>query len=69
MAQKVNFVFALRQILQKFHRKRIGSLGIAVVKGKYGGVLVVEPPKHPHIPLFSQEIPKDPANLIDGETV
>jgi len=28
----------------------IGSLGIAGVWGRYGDILVVPPPKHPHIP-------------------
>jgi hypothetical protein len=29
--------------------KTMGSLGIAGVRGRYGGILV-EPPKYPHIP-------------------
>jgi len=37
------------------------SLGIAGVRGRCGGILVVEPPKYPHIlSLSTTEIPKDP---------
>jgi hypothetical protein len=35
-----------------------GFLGTTVVKERCGGVLMVEPPKHPHIPCLSRRFPK-----------
>jgi hypothetical protein len=37
---------------------KIGSLGIAGVRGRYGGILVVPPPKYPHIPSLLLRFPK-----------
>jgi len=33
-------------------RNLLGSLGIVWVKGKFGGILVVEPPKYRQIPYL-----------------
>jgi hypothetical protein len=35
-----------------------GSLGIAGVRGRYGGILVVEPPKYLHIHTLPWRFPK-----------
>ena len=35
-----------------------GSLGIAGVRGRYGGILVVPPPKYPHISSLPRQFPK-----------
>jgi hypothetical protein len=40
-----------------------GSLGIAGVRGIYGGILVVEPPKYPHITSLPRRFPKTLFNL------
>ena len=37
---------------------QLGSLGIAGVRGRYGGILVVEPPKYPHISSLPRRFPK-----------
>ena len=45
----------------------IGSLNIAGVRGRYGGILVVEPPKYPHIPSLPRRFPKT-LFIVKGET-
>jgi len=44
-----------------FERLLDGSMGIAEVRGRYGCILVLEPPKYIHIPSLPQEFLKDPA--------
>jgi len=48
----------------------IGSLGIAGVRGRYEGILVVPPPKYPHISSLPQRFPKT-LNILseNGENI
>jgi len=38
--------------------RKSGSLGIAGVRGGYGGILVIPPPKYPHLSSLPQRFPK-----------
>ena len=51
---------------EKLGFKKFGSLGVAVVGGKYGGIFVVPPQKCPHMPHFTA-IPTDPEILNHGK--
>jgi len=42
----------------------LGTLGIAGVRGRYGGILVVPPPKYPHITSLPRRFPKTHYLLI-----
>jgi hypothetical protein len=53
-------------IFNKFSLELERSLGITRVRGRCGGILVVEPPKYPHIPSLPQEIPKEQFGRVIG---
>ena len=55
---QVSEASSIAHTLNLYNSLRVGSLGVAVVGGKCGGIFVVEPQKYPHIPSLSQRFPK-----------
>jgi hypothetical protein len=44
--------------MPRWIQKKYGSLGIAGIRERYGGILVVESPKYPHISSLPRRFPK-----------